>query len=86
MQIFFTKIHKNIYICIMNKNITKLFVVNLGNRTVAVETNLKHLIDRFKEVEPKAGAYITYFQKFKSSKEFDHVIDGKTYHFQQLYP
>lgn len=70
----------------MNKNITKLFVVNLDNRTVAVETNLTHLVERLKEVEPKAGAYITYFQKFKASREFDHVIDGKTYHFQQLVP
>ncbi|PPK99003.1 hypothetical protein [Parapedobacter indicus] len=70
----------------MNPNVTKLYTIISDNTAIVVETNLKHLIDRFQEIEPNALGYASYVLKFKEQKKFVQVIAGKEYHFQQIIP
>jgi len=70
----------------MNGRITKLFSCSLDNRVVIIETNFSEFYKLLKQLEPTCNSNRWYSDKFKSSSEFQQVINNKSYNFQQLVP
>lgn len=70
----------------MNANITKLYAITCNNTVVAIDTNLKALVDKFHEIEPDSLKYHSFVNKFKEHRDFVLTKGDKEYHFQQLIP
>lgn len=68
----------------MNERITRLFSCCLDNRVIVIDTNFKSFHRQLKNLVPKCNSDRWYSDRFKKEPEFDQVIDGHTYHFQQL--
>ena len=72
------------YIWCMRSNISFVYVANLDNTTVVVDTSLMPFCNDLKKLEPEARDYHYFSRQFKKSNSISYEIDGKVYNLQKI--